>query len=174
MNRKYKKGWLIAQTAKKENRFGGGRDWCIPDRELAIRAGLATGQETKNQLRAILNAAYAGYHADRRKELRVGESFFTSKAWRGLRYKALVKFGARCQCCGISGADGAVMHVDHIKPRSKYPDLALELSNLQVLCADCNIGKSNRDQTDWRPLEAANDENMRHLRAIALEGEGGR
>jgi 5-methylcytosine-specific restriction endonuclease McrA len=33
--------------------------------------------------------------------------------------------------------------------------LALEITNLQVLCADCNIGKSNTDETDWR--EAAND-----------------
>jgi hypothetical protein len=47
------------------------------------------------------------------------------------------------------------LHVDHIKSRSKHPDLALEITNLQVLCADCNIGKSNTDETDWR--EAAND-----------------
>ena len=42
------------------------------------------------------------------------------------------------------------MNVDHIKPRRLYPGLALEKSNLQVLCADCNHGKGNWDQTDWR------------------------
>jgi 5-methylcytosine-specific restriction endonuclease McrA len=46
-----------------------------------------------------------------------------------------------------------VMHVDHIKPRSKYPHLALRESNLQVLCEACNLGKGNWDETDWRPLK---------------------
>ena len=43
-----------------------------------------------------------------------------------------------------------VMHVDHIKPRSKFPDLELEFDNLQILCKACNLGKSNKDQTDFR------------------------
>jgi 5-methylcytosine-specific restriction endonuclease McrA len=42
------------------------------------------------------------------------------------------------------------MHVDHIKPRSKYPALELAEDNLQVLCELCNIGKSNTNETDWR------------------------
>ena len=82
------------------------------------------------------------------KTKRAGD-FYQSKAWATVRYAALMKHGARCQCCGASAADGATMHVDHIKPRSKFPDLALELSNLQVLCELCNVAKSNIDQTDW-------------------------
>ncbi len=27
---------------------------------------------------------------------------------------------------------------------------ALEITNLQLLCADCNQGKGHRDQTNWR------------------------
>jgi 5-methylcytosine-specific restriction endonuclease McrA len=42
------------------------------------------------------------------------------------------------------------MNVDHIKPRHKYPHLAMDESNLQVLCATCNAGKGGRDETDWR------------------------
>ena len=82
------------------------------------------------------------------KTRRAGD-FYQSKAWATVRYAALMKHGARCQCCGATAADGASMHVDHIKPRSKFPDLALELSNLQVLCSLCNTAKSNIDQTDW-------------------------
>lgn len=82
------------------------------------------------------------------KTRRAGD-FYQSKAWATVRYAALMKHGARCQCCGATAADGASMHVDHIKPRSKFPDLALELSNLQVLCGLCNTAKSNIDQTDW-------------------------
>lgn len=33
-----------------------------------------------------------------------------------------------------------------------FPDLALSMDNLQVLCGDCNHGKGNWDVTDWRPI----------------------
>ena len=77
-------------------------------------------------------------------------SFYATISWRELRYKALATHGNRCQCCGASPKTGAVLHVDHVKPRSKYPELSLVLENLQVLCADCNLGKGARDETDWR------------------------
>lgn len=69
--------------------------------------------------------------------------------------KVLEARGARCECCGASAADGKRIHVDHIKPRSRYPELELEESNLQILCLDCNLGKMASYTTDWRP-EAAN------------------
>lgn len=75
------------------------------------------------------------------------DSFYASKEWLQLRYMTLSKYGSICQCCG---AVKAQMHVDHIKPRSKFPELALDPNNLQVLCWQCNKGKSNRDSTDWR------------------------
>ena len=78
-----------------------------------------------------------------------GTNGFTE--WRQLRYKALKRAGGRCECCGATPAtSGEPLHVDHIKPKSIYPKLALELGNLQVLCADCNIGKGNWDETNWR------------------------
>lgn len=87
------------------------------------------------------------------------DRFYESREWRELRYKALVKHGPKCQCCGATRGPGVVLHVDHVKPRSKFPALQLELENLQILCADCNIGKSNKDQTDWRE-NAAVDKKM--------------
>ena len=77
-------------------------------------------------------------------------SFYKSPEWLSLRYKVLKQYGSKCQCCGIDSSRGAVLHVDHIKPRSKYPHLQLEISNLQILCESCNLGKSNKDETDWR------------------------
>ncbi len=85
------------------------------------------------------------------------DNFFTSGAWRELRYRVLVAHGGRCQCCGRTASDGVVIHVDHIKPRSKHPELALDEKNLQVLCEDCNLGKSNKDDTDWRPRLVVNN-----------------
>lgn len=93
------------------------------------------------------------------RELR--RSFYQSDAWRALRYEALRLHGARCQCCGATARDGKVIHVDHIKPRSRYPHLELVLANLQVLCDDCNLGKAARDETDWRP--AGEEESLREL-----------
>lgn len=78
------------------------------------------------------------------------EAFLESFEWRSLRMMALKKHGATCLCCGASPSTGAVMHVDHIKPRKFFPELALTLDNLQVLCGECNHGKGNWDTTDWR------------------------
>lgn len=78
------------------------------------------------------------------------ESFYDSDAWRDLRYRALSRNDGKCELCGSSKYDGAILHVDHIKPRSSHPELELSLDNLQVLCADCNLGKSNRSTRDWR------------------------
>ena len=79
-----------------------------------------------------------------------GDAFLKSFKWRELRMKVLKKYGRRCQCCGATPATGGIMNVDHIKPRKKYPELAMIESNLQVLCHECNHGKGNWDQTDWR------------------------
>lgn len=78
------------------------------------------------------------------------KDFLKTFEWRKLRMQALTKYGNKCMCCGASPSTGAVINVDHIKPRKLFPTLALELSNLQILCADCNHGKGNWDSTDWR------------------------
>ena len=83
--------------------------------------------------------------------LKPGESFYESPAWRMVRFEALKASNGSCCMCGRNPIDNGVkLHVDHIKPRSYFPELSLDINNLQVLCADCNIGKSNRDDTDWR------------------------
>ena len=78
------------------------------------------------------------------------DSFLVSYEWRELRMKVLKKYGAKCMCCGATPDTGAVMNVDHIKPRKTHPELALSFDNLQVLCHECNHGKGNWDTTDWR------------------------
>lgn len=77
------------------------------------------------------------------------KDFLSSWEWTNLRYRALQLHGRKCQCCGAKPPD-VVLHVDHIKPRSKYPELSLSLDNLQILCAACNKGKSNVYEDDFR------------------------
>ncbi len=76
--------------------------------------------------------------------------FYSSRAWLALRYKALQANDGKCELCGRSKKDGIRLHVDHIKPRSRFPAYELMLSNLQILCNECNIGKGNKCTRDWR------------------------
>lgn len=83
----------------------------------------------------------------------LSKSFYKSREWLELRYRVLRTYKAKCMCCGRGPREhGITIHVDHIKPRSKFPKLELNFSNMQLLCADCNMGKSNIDNTDWRAL----------------------
>lgn len=89
----------------------------------------------------------------------IKEAFYKSWEWRQLRMEVLKEHGPRCQCCGATPAHES-MHgkavrivVDHIKPLSKFWELRLTRSNLQVLCDECNQGKGAWDETDWRETE---------------------
>ncbi len=82
------------------------------------------------------------------KQGREPNGFYETEEWQQLRYRVLRTYGRKCMLCGATNCE---LHVDHIKPRSKYPELSLAFDNLQVLCRLCNLGKSNLDDTDWRP-----------------------
>lgn len=78
--------------------------------------------------------------------------FYQSSAWRRLRYAVLrdnrQKHGRlTCEACGSRKGP---WHVDHVVPVSKDWNRRLDRANLQVMCADCNMGKSNTDAIDWR------------------------
>ena len=61
-----------------------------------------------------------------------------------LRYKVLKRDSFRCVKCGSSPAitHGGVLHVDHADAWANGGETVLE--NLQTLCENCNLGKSNR------------------------------
>ena len=46
-----------------------------------------------------------------------------------------------CVQCGARKEDGATLHVDHIIPVSRGG--TDELDNLQTLCKECNLNKSD-------------------------------
>ena len=89
------------------------------------------------------------YHAA--KELLEEHSIdYYNPEYRRLRHEVMLEQGESCQKCGAKASPSVHMQVDHIKPVSKYPDLFLEKDNMQVLCAPCNMAKSNRHETDYR------------------------
>lgn len=109
----------------------------------------AVKPETKPRPRKKSNPAIKRQyrHAVIPYKLGMGKEFYDTIQWQKLRYKAIKLYGKTCHCCGASEVE---IHVDHIKPRSKYPQLELEINNLQILCRACNLGKSNTDAIDWR------------------------
>lgn len=82
----------------------------------------------------------------------LGKEFYDTWEWKAARFVALKRHGRRCQCCGWSpgDSDGNYLVVDHIKPLRLFPQLALDPENHQVLCNDCNKGKSFRYTDDFR------------------------
>jgi len=82
-----------------------------------------------------------GVHAARAAESKV-------RVMPAMRWQVFQRDQWRCVACGRSSHDGAILHVDHIIPRSRGGLDALE--NYQTLCDICNIGKSNKDATDLR------------------------
>ena len=109
-------------------------------------------QQAKKQRRILAKARAAEQKRIRNEQAKDPSSdrFLRSIEWKTLRYRMLKARGARCECCGATAQDGERIVVDHIKPRRKFPELALEPSNLQVLCSSCNWGKGSWDETDWR------------------------
>jgi len=60
-----------------------------------------------------------------------------------LRFRTFQNDNFKCKNCGRSPATDPkiILHVDHIYPWSKGGETVLE--NLQTLCSDCNLGKSD-------------------------------
>lgn len=70
--------------------------------------------------------------------------FTQSKEWLELRYAVMKRDGFQCVVCGRDPSDGVKLQVDHIKPRSLYPELALDPANCRTACGECNIGKGDK------------------------------
>jgi 5-methylcytosine-specific restriction endonuclease McrA len=88
---------------------------------------------------------------ERRKRIEF-EQFYTSPEWRILRKSFLrtqrKKTGLYiCDYCNRPIAHDELT-IDHFKPRSKYPDLALTMSNLRIAHRQCNSSKGSTDPRD--------------------------
>jgi 5-methylcytosine-specific restriction endonuclease McrA len=78
--------------------------------------------------------------AKRRRPLSQSRLFLKSQEWQDLRAVVLQEMGRRCAQCGATEA----IQVDHILPRSKFPELALDRANLRPLCWPCNRRKNTK------------------------------
>lgn len=131
-------GWLRTYGEMEMTADAGGR--------LRLALEKSDKASAKKGLEVLRNA----WLVLKRQPAATSDGFLQSKAWKRLRFQALKQHGMRCQACGANPHEGAVLNVDHILPRRLFPELALRLDNLQVLCGDCNEGKGNWDMTDAR------------------------
>lgn len=88
----------------------------------------------------------------RTKPASVAKDFYDTWEWKEARFAALKRHGRQCQCCGWTPGASLNNHlvVDHIRPLRTHPQLALDPENHQVLCNDCNMGKSFKHHDDFR------------------------
>ena len=87
----------------------------------------------------ILNIAQELLNEDKLKFI-LSDHFYNSTDWKRIRDQAFAAYENICVKCGSTEGLAA----DHIYPRSKFPEKALELSNTQILCLRCNSSKGNR------------------------------
>jgi 5-methylcytosine-specific restriction protein A len=76
------------------------------------------------------------------------EKFYTLAAWRNLRaYK--LQLTPLCERCNEIATE-----VHHIKERNSFPELELDISNLESLCKTCH-SKHTRKQIkrEWKPYK---------------------
>lgn len=144
------------------------------NKKLAYIICKNTNLTYKNSHKGILRniRLYSQGIIDSKPNKSTATDFYRTKEWRELRYKALIKYGRKCMCCGATPETGSVMHVDHIKPRSKYPELKLNLNNLQILCEDCNMGKLNHSSEDFRIEKTEyelDEDSLKHMQSIKVE-----
>jgi len=76
-----------------------------------------------------------------------GETRQRQQIPREVRAAVWLRDGGRCRHCGITDAEatartGVHLHYDHIVPFSRNG--ADTENNIQLLCEECNLGKSNR------------------------------
>lgn len=150
-NEKYRAKCLRCGIPKAQRHFKG---YCSSRcAELAMGPEWEKWRKERDEAKQVEPIPYEAYPKNRRHlyfNWEKTDPFYKSEEWRMLSYR-MRAFQRECLRCGSKHR----LVVDHIKPRSKYPELALEQSNLQVLCYSCNRSKGNWDETDYRLRESA-------------------
>jgi hypothetical protein len=83
--------------------------------------------------------------------------FYDTPAWKAARRTALIRDGYRCVVCKTDIRGSGKARVDHIKPLSTHPHLALNLNNLRSLCTN-HDNQGHREK--MRRFAAAREEKM--------------
>lgn len=120
----------------------------VKHHNLIYQYSVLIGEEIKNPTKSRCKEwLMKAYHEKRLPDfIKPSEGFYNTPEWKNIRIKVFEKYGYKCLKCNSED----FIHIDHIKPRSLYPELELDINNLQPLCKKCNLEKSNRNEIDYR------------------------
>lgn len=71
-------------------------------------------------------------------------AFWKGGGWNYWNRQTKIRDNYTCQKCDFS--DKEIMQVDHIKPKSIFPELKYLMDNLITLCPNCHARKTNREK----------------------------
>jgi hypothetical protein len=85
-----------------------------------------------------------------------------------IRFMVLKRCHFRCVACGHDIKSH--LEIDHIIPIRKKPDLLTEITNLQILCFDCNEDKGVQENEAWlkKRKEHINKMGQSHFRRSVI------
>ena len=63
--------------------------------------------------------------------------------------KFLENIDFKCKLCNTLIKNPQARNIDHIKPKWKYPELRLDINNLQLLCFKCHYEKTHWWKYKW-------------------------
>ena len=118
--------------------------WLAALMGLFFLADSVGGRESSKRFQLVL-ARRAELARQRKRQIEEKEAFYASPEWKLLRDEVIKEQGRICRLCRTAIDSDADVTVDHVRPRSKHPELALSKGNLQVLCRPCNSSKGDRE-----------------------------
>jgi hypothetical protein len=119
--------------------------WCLGPPLLIMLAFNLITRKPCSERRLLVDEKVRQLAERRRLDIEERQRFLASPEWLMLRKKAIAELGRTCAMCKKYIKDEDDITVDHIRPRSKSPDLALSEDNLQILCRKCNSRKGAKD-----------------------------
>lgn len=125
LKRPITEGYLMSECSKHPDWKPQGLEWKCP----FCAAPTRTKPLTRKQRTRVAEAGNA---------VRIDDT--SGGAWGTIRKRIRDRDGYRCRACGIAVTAGVV---DHIKPLAQGG--TNHDSNLQLLCTDCHVDKTNRD-----------------------------
>lgn len=87
----------------------------------------------------------------RTKHDRERDKELTTPRWSRYRDRIIERDGGKCMSCYIKHGEYVMdnLQVHHIKPRTKYPELMYEDTNVVTMCKQCNLIIGTKEQLDF-------------------------
>lgn len=106
---------------------------------------IKTTRKTIERVGRYVNIQKNRYELSRKGSL----LFYGSGEWKLLKRWVYGTYERECFRCRAKDTE---LHVDHIVPISVNPEKSTNFSNLQILCKECNLLKSNKNLEKYRPI----------------------